>query len=486
MRHRYGLAGATEEDELVRARIESLARATHLPCPALLVDLRPRSAKDPRFRQGAQVFGLPGRLTLAVGAGLRTVLRRAPERFDAVITHEFGHIANHDVLTTYLAVTAVGAFLSVSTGLLACWSFVYLWHTHERWTIGLALGYDVYAMIVWDAISIARTLGRYLPFASLVLLELALLFRARETAADRWAATAPAGASWPGLLAMAARSEIPRSRWRRLSALHPSIADRSAALAEPAQGLRVDAADAIIVGAIAALLILEQGELYSMVALAAEAQPVAWEPVLWWVAACSWLAVGGLAWALGKLLRRAVAYRRLTAPLRGWLSHAPTVAVAGIGAGMATLLFPTTVARIDLFWLDGVTGSEEVALVDVLVFAGQFGLTIAATVALAVCFLELSGWPPRRQRRLPGAGNWMPDRSTGPGLGWRDRLRILGLFDALLVLHAYRTTTALSGLWPMPAKAGLLGDEPLVLLVEGVVLLTLAVVLARDAAPPSD
>jgi hypothetical protein len=73
----------------------------------------------------------------------------------------------------------------------------------------LDVGYDVYDMVGWDALSIARTLGRYLPFAILVLLELALLIRARETAADRWAATASCGASWPGLLVAAAQSARP-------------------------------------------------------------------------------------------------------------------------------------------------------------------------------------------------------------------------------------------------------------------------------------
>jgi Zn-dependent protease with chaperone function len=92
--------------EDVRARLAALAAGRVEPLPTVLVA---RAA----LTQGASVLGTNRRPRLRLDGALVAARDDQPEKFDAVVLHELGHIANRDLTVTFATVALWRAFLLV-------------------------------------------------------------------------------------------------------------------------------------------------------------------------------------------------------------------------------------------------------------------------------------------------------------------------------------------------------------------------------------
>ncbi|MFJ1707009.1 M56 family metallopeptidase [Kitasatospora sp. NPDC088346] len=229
--------------ELIDAKGELLALLGELGAVTGVVPL-PRVVVDPAAASvGAVVFGRTRRPVVCLHGGLLAIRRSDPERFRAVLLHEFAHIANRDVTLTYVTVALWRAFLA-----LVLLPYV-LWQ-----------GYVVYGLA---ADGVVPQLDRAMVFAVvmvvLVYLARSDTLRSREIYADlaavRWgadphgwsvSATPPAGRVRG---ALASFLEL----WRT----HPRWGLRQGALADPAPLFRASALPLFLIGAVPVIAVAE-------------------------------------------------------------------------------------------------------------------------------------------------------------------------------------------------------------------------------------
>ncbi|GAB1331581.1 M48 family metalloprotease [Streptomyces sennicomposti] len=224
-----------DEDGELRSLVSEL-------CTVAEVSPMPRFVVDPAATSvGAVVFGRTRRPVVCLDGGLLSVRRSDPERFRAVLLHEFAHIANRDVTLTYLTVALWRVFL----GLVL---LPYL----------LCLGYVVYGVMAGGGVP---RLGRpaVLAVVMVVLLYLARsdALRSREIYADLtavrwgadprgWSVTAPP----PGSTVSRALDSF-TELWRT----HPQWGLRQGALADPAPLFRVAVLPIFLIGTVPVLAV---------------------------------------------------------------------------------------------------------------------------------------------------------------------------------------------------------------------------------------
>ena len=181
---------------------------------------------------GTSAWTLPDRIVLGGGllAGLTASVGATAIAAEAVVAHELAHLRNRDVKRTY-------AVLAGSTV-----------------AAGAAIGLLVDAVARSPAVGAALA-TRTACLALLILLTLLAVLRAREHDADlRVAVVNPAGMA--DVLATARAPRGARLRWLRS---HPSAAHRLDVLADPADRLRLSAAECLTTGLAAGLSITELG-----------------------------------------------------------------------------------------------------------------------------------------------------------------------------------------------------------------------------------
>ena len=220
-----------------RRRYRPLADATAPAVTRAVRDLAKELGVDPppalRWRplDGRALglaFGPPTRRELGFTGGLVPLLVRDPGAFRAIVLHELAHLRNGDVDLSYLA---VGIWRSlVVVALVPFVVVVLLLSVSDPATI-LALGWRLLALV------------------PLVYLIRSSILRAREHDADVRASTLE-----PGIRrVLAATTEPPLPRWRRVLRWHPSPEQRVAVIDDPTPLLRLGLADAFSVGIVGSL-----------------------------------------------------------------------------------------------------------------------------------------------------------------------------------------------------------------------------------------
>lgn len=299
---------SVDPDGDIRALLVGLAATAGLArVPRVIVD---RAS----VATGAVVFGRNRRPTVCLSGGLLACRRRDPERFRAVLLHEFAHIANRDITVTYGTVAVWRVFLALVLLPYLLWS-----------------GRRVHGFLTWwgepsDLPSLTR--GLLLPAltAALVFLARSDVLRGREVYADlaavRWGAD-PHKWDVPEPTAAGGRLRSALGPLREFRGTHPRWDERRGALADPAPLFGARALPMFLTGAAAAMLTthlltyLWAYNLYS----------------LWRVQLVSLAPAALVAGVIGTALWRSVAYAVLTGdrPPSGvraglWLG-------AGLGAG---------------------------------------------------------------------------------------------------------------------------------------------------------
>lgn len=223
-----------EQDPPFAAALHDLAGQAGLSPPAIEIE------RDSRCALG-QAFGRPGRYSLRLGGRMRLLLRKAPERFRAIVLHELAHLANRDVPRAYLAI-------AIWLALFACALLPLL----------ASNGFHLVLRLAQTALGAGDYTARYyllsvLPRAALLALQAGLLLalmaailssvlRAREQYADWRAALWGAGEPLADILqGNVPRSESSLRRWLRWFRLHPSARERLESLRHPDRLFRVSA-----------------------------------------------------------------------------------------------------------------------------------------------------------------------------------------------------------------------------------------------------
>ena len=207
----------------------------------------PQTVVDPAAHAstGSVVFGRNRRPKVCLHGGLLARRRSDPERFRAVLLHEFAHIANGDITVTYVTVALWRVFLALVLVPYLVWEATQIQGDLSSW--------------LWPSNAPNLTRGLLLPFVTVTLVYLARsdVLRSREMYADlaavRWGAalhgwdvTAPAPARGALRRALASFQEL----WRT----HPRWELRQDALADPAALFDVMALPLFLTGVTAMLI----------------------------------------------------------------------------------------------------------------------------------------------------------------------------------------------------------------------------------------
>lgn len=260
---------------------------------------------------GAVVFGRNRRPTVCLYGGLLACRRSDPERFRAVLLHEFAHIANRDLTVTYSTVAMWRVFLTLVIVPYLAWVSTQVYGAFKWWT--------------WSTHAPSLIRGVLLPALTVALVYLARsdVLRSREVYADlaavRWGAD-PHG--WDVTTRAPAGGSLRRAlgSLRRHWGTHPRWEERRDALADPAPLFGARALPMFLTGAAATMVnvhlltYLSTYELYN----------------LWRIQLVSLAPAALVAGVIGTALWRTVAYAVLTG------SPVPSGVRAGLwlGAGM--------------------------------------------------------------------------------------------------------------------------------------------------------
>ncbi|MFJ9678035.1 M48 family metallopeptidase [Streptomyces sp. NPDC101194] len=464
-RHRSAVPlESADPDGEIRVLLTDLAATAGLArLPRVVVD---RAS----LATGAVVFGRNRRPTVCLFGGLLACRRSDPERFRAVILHEFAHIANRDITVTYGTVAVWRVFLALVLLPYLVWSSRQVHGFLTRWGEPS------------DVPSLTRVL--LLPALTVALVYLARsdVLRSREIYADlaavRWGADPH---KWDVAARPPAGGRLRGALWslRGLWGMHPQWEERRGALADPAPLFGARALPMFLTGAAAAMVnihlltYLSTYDLYS----------------LWRVQLVSLTPATLVAGVIGTALWRSVSYAVLTGDrvpsgvraglwlgagfgvgglltgygLSGaqWLPQRPVLLLLVVCAGVAFAWWVTQCARL---WVGTWRGRS--LRPPLLVGLGSATLVLAAWFAwwtmdgaswAAGASYSSSGMRQGVLDVFPGvgaSGGTATDRSavvTAMAAVWP----ILGGFVASPLIPA-----AIAALWVVPLTAWALGRAP--------------------------
>lgn len=235
-----------EQDGTLALEVQRLAALAGLSVPPRIY-IRAGNQTD------AQAFGRAAPYAIGLDEGLRLLLRKSPAAFRAIVLHELAHIANRDIRRHYLAQGLWTATLWLTILPFIVFLLIYA-ATSPKFGLLLA----------GDGSQVQFFLTRTAPTFLLLIVQLAAgllmaaairgsLLRVRETYAD-WRATLwGAGSELKMLLGRhASAPETSRAslqqRIERLVRMHPTPAERLAALAAPERLFRVTPELGLFVG----------------------------------------------------------------------------------------------------------------------------------------------------------------------------------------------------------------------------------------------
>jgi Zn-dependent protease with chaperone function len=232
-----------QDPQFMDAVADLAARDGISPTPAIEVGENSRS-------MDGQAFGFAPRYALRLGGRLRLLFRKNPDSFRAIVLHELAHIANGDIARTYFA-QAIWYALVLLVVMPALADILF------RFTTGLASvaanpsPASLYRLVVLTLPTVFILLLQFSATLALAAAIRASLLRAREIYADLRAARWGAKAALETILLRhdAGGSIFRTGPWR----LHPSPAERLAALEDPARLFRLSAELPFFAGALLGL-----------------------------------------------------------------------------------------------------------------------------------------------------------------------------------------------------------------------------------------
>lgn len=202
------------------------------PSPIVEIEVGSRSIEG-------QVFGFRKRYSLRLGGWMGLLLRKAPDKFRAVVLHELAHIANQDIGRTYFAqalwIATISLLLVPLMGVQII--TVILRGFQELFGEGL-VGFD---WTKWFTVVLPlNLLWIFRVVISLVVVAAirSSILRVREIYADWRAALWGAEEPLSDILAQN-RSGEKAGLWKRLFRLHPTPQERLAMLGDPTALFRV-------------------------------------------------------------------------------------------------------------------------------------------------------------------------------------------------------------------------------------------------------
>ncbi|MBI4739786.1 M48 family metalloprotease, partial [Candidatus Woesearchaeota archaeon] len=209
-----------EKDPLFHNEIERLAGVASITLPTIELG---NTLRD----QSGQAFGFSDRYSIRLDAGLRLLLRKAPEKFRAIVLHEMAHIANDDVRRTYFTQALWYAVIFLT--LLPTTAIISFHFLLKPLTQGVTIS---------TLVSLYLPRGLFFFIQVFILLAIvglirAGLLRARETYADWHAALWGAATLLATILQNQAAKEKPTNPITGLWSLHPAAWDRLNALENP-------------------------------------------------------------------------------------------------------------------------------------------------------------------------------------------------------------------------------------------------------------
>ncbi|GAB3234443.1 hypothetical protein GCM10027447_31550 [Glycomyces halotolerans] len=231
-----------DPDEAVAAHLDRLLERSGLDrMPKVVVDERRTNSAN------AIVYGSDRRPVLRLDKGLTALRSRQPETFEAIVLHEFAHIAGRDITVTYLTVAMWRSFVFLVVLPFAVQEAVDIVGLRSSWAFEVELIHSIR--------------GLALPAVAVMIVHFARseVLRSREIYADR-AAARNGALLRPVFDRIIRRAPDRRRLLRALAALwhtHPSPRARREALERPAELFRIDPALVFTTG-VAAVLVADQ------------------------------------------------------------------------------------------------------------------------------------------------------------------------------------------------------------------------------------
>jgi Zn-dependent protease with chaperone function len=205
------------------------------------------------FTTDGQAYGLRERYFLRLGGGMRLLMRKGRDLFQAIILHEMAHIYNRDVWRTYLAQSVWATTIwTTLLPLLFTLSYLLLWREIGQPLLGLS---DFKPAALWEkSLSFLLIIVQSAACLLLVAATRAGLLRSRELYADWRAVTWGAGAGLKKIFEQATKNVSPshKSTWFRL---HPPVKDRSTLLSDPSGLFKLNLDLPFLVGVLVAWII---------------------------------------------------------------------------------------------------------------------------------------------------------------------------------------------------------------------------------------
>jgi hypothetical protein len=371
------------DDPVFVERVRFLASAARTPHVRFLISPSIR-------RQDARAFGFPWRPYVKLDSGLRLVLRKNLDLFDAKVNHELAHVINGDLFYAYALRALFWSFLAVAA-IYNIWRFVPTGENFVRqwWPWLVAGGSPLRALL--DHVGPLGGATLFLPVVFVLTLEYARLLRLREHFAD-WRTADIVGKS--GLLNVLRYPAAAHRRWHRVALtfvrFHPMPEERAAALRNPARFLSIHFGDIFLVGLQLSFLLDAAAD------LGADLDGGSSIPLFSRVGVPSYLVFMFITvlwiYAVSGIVVRASIVK--AAGGRSYLSAPGCILGLTIGFTVASLLWPSS----PFYWLDvahgGVELAELIRLVIPVIASASF--VLAALLIRPVASIMERRWYKRR------------------------------------------------------------------------------------------
>lgn len=205
-------------------------------------------------RHDAQIFGCPWKPFLRLDAGLTLLATKRRDWFNAIVTHEISHALHADVAKAYVTRAALYATILICVPISAVRLGFMLRQLNGMmiWDkVSWAESAAVAEVVLWNIVPAVQNLLLFFPLLLILLVEYALLIRAREHFADWKAATYGSRGS---LMQIFSTRKSTSGGLRSAMSLHPTANQRIRFLKHPLrQSLGVRLYDAAMTGLVGAL-----------------------------------------------------------------------------------------------------------------------------------------------------------------------------------------------------------------------------------------
>jgi Zn-dependent protease with chaperone function len=223
-RLRFGVVRRLQPGDPIAVEISSIARKMGISRLRIFIDAD-------IYNTDAIAFGLPLRRSIAIGRGMSLLCFKHPDRFEARIAHELGHIRNGDIDIAFLEYGLVSSTMLFMICVFFYWTSNFLVYMYGNvYGFSLESIYYYVQLFIRNGLALAASMVAWI---AIVWLEHRAFVRSREYLADAEAAfIASPEVVTQTLQSASTRSASPLSIGRVLAILgaHPSHSERRKSL----------------------------------------------------------------------------------------------------------------------------------------------------------------------------------------------------------------------------------------------------------------